>query len=323
MGIALLMLPLVPGVGKEFNGSRIWINVGSMSFQPGEVAKIVLAIFFASYLVEKRGLLAVSSHPLGPIPLPDPKHPGPVLPAGGASLVVMISPNGPRDSLAVLPLFLALLLVATRRACHPPRPRSVGGGNKDGGAALWGARTGLAVRALSGHTGVVLVARFSPDGSTVVTASRDHSARLWDVRSGTQLATFDEHTGDVWDAAFSPTGNMLVTASRDGSARLWLTNSGSRAKLIVAHGAGIRAVAFSPDGQRILTASADRTAQIRDTTTGAQLSVLSGHGEGIRSAAFSSDGRLVATAGEDLTIRIWDASTGKELSKFSDGAEVT
>lgn len=114
LGIILLMLPLVPGIGKEINGARIWINVGPMSFQPAEVAKIVLAIFFASYLVEKRELLAMGRR-VGPITVPDLKHLGPVLLAWAASLVVMISQKDLGSSLLFFALFIVMLWVATER----------------------------------------------------------------------------------------------------------------------------------------------------------------------------------------------------------------
>ena len=117
-GIALLLLPLVPGIGREYFGARIWVSIGPINFQPGEFAKILLALFFASYLVEKRELLAVSSRRLGPIPLPDPKHLGPVLLAWGASLVVMISQKDLGSSLLFFALFVALLWVATERATY-------------------------------------------------------------------------------------------------------------------------------------------------------------------------------------------------------------
>ena len=118
LGIGLLMLPLVPGVGREYFGARIWVSIGPINFQPGEFAKILLAIFFASYLVEKRELLAVSSRRLGPIPLPDLKHLGPVVLAWGASLVVMISQKDLGSSLLFFTLFVALLWVATERATY-------------------------------------------------------------------------------------------------------------------------------------------------------------------------------------------------------------
>ena len=117
-GIGLLLLPLVPGVGKTINGAKIWVGIGPVSFQPGEFAKILLALFFASYLVEKRELLAVSSRRLGPIPLPDPKHLGPVVLAWAASLVVMISQKDLGSSLLFFALFVAMLWVATERATY-------------------------------------------------------------------------------------------------------------------------------------------------------------------------------------------------------------
>ena len=60
VAIGLLILPLLPGIGRTVNGSRIWIGLGPMSFQPGEIAKICLAIFFAGYLVVKRDALALA-----------------------------------------------------------------------------------------------------------------------------------------------------------------------------------------------------------------------------------------------------------------------
>lgn len=118
LGIILLMMPLIPGVGTEINGSRIWIRLGAYSFQPGEMAKIVLAIFFASYLVEKRELLATTSWGIGPFRLPDPKHLGPVLLAWGASLVVMISQKDLGSSLLFFAMFLVMLWVATQRISY-------------------------------------------------------------------------------------------------------------------------------------------------------------------------------------------------------------
>lgn len=117
-GIVLLLLPLVPGVGKTINGAKIWVGIGPVSFQPGEFAKILLAIFFASYLVEKRELLAVSRHRIGPVHLPDLKHLGPVVLAWAVSLVVMVSEKDLGSSLLFFALFVALLWVSTERATY-------------------------------------------------------------------------------------------------------------------------------------------------------------------------------------------------------------
>jgi cell division protein FtsW (lipid II flippase) len=117
-GVALLMLPLAPGIGRSINGSRIWVAFGPISFQPGEFAKLALAIFFASYLVEKREVLGVAARRIGPLALPELRHFGPVLLAWGISLLVMISEKDLGSSLLFFALFLAVLWVATERASY-------------------------------------------------------------------------------------------------------------------------------------------------------------------------------------------------------------
>ncbi len=117
-GIGLLLLPLVPGVGRRVNGARIWVGFGPVTFQPAEFAKILLALFFASYLVEKRELLAVSRVRIGPISLPDLKHLGPVLLAWGVSMVVMVAETYLGTSMLFFALFLALLWVSTERIAY-------------------------------------------------------------------------------------------------------------------------------------------------------------------------------------------------------------
>ena len=118
VGIVLLMFPLVPGIGREINGSRIWASVGPVNFQPGEFAKIVLAVFFASYLVEKRELLGMVTWPKARPLLPEPKFLGPVLLAWGASLVVMTAEKDLGSSMLFFALFILLLWVATERVAY-------------------------------------------------------------------------------------------------------------------------------------------------------------------------------------------------------------
>ncbi len=118
LGLFLLVLPLFPVIGREINGSRIWVALGPVNFQPGEVAKIVLAIFFAGYLVERRELLALSTFRVGPLHLPDPKHLGPIALAWGVSLVVMTAQRDLGSSLLFFFLFIVMLWVATGRTTY-------------------------------------------------------------------------------------------------------------------------------------------------------------------------------------------------------------
>jgi peptidoglycan glycosyltransferase len=119
LGVALLMLPLLPGIGRNINGSRIWVRVAGASFQPGELAKIVLAVFFASYLVEKRELLSETRRFLGlMLPQLNLKHLGPLLLAWSVSLVVMLAEKDLGSSLLFFALFVTMLWVATARAAY-------------------------------------------------------------------------------------------------------------------------------------------------------------------------------------------------------------
>jgi cell division protein FtsW (lipid II flippase) len=118
LGVGLLLMPLLPILGRTVNGARIWIRLGPATFQPGELAKLLLAIFFAGYLVEKRELLQTFTRRLGPINLPDPKFLGPVLAAWGFSLVVMIFEKDLGSSLLFFALFVTMLWVATARSLY-------------------------------------------------------------------------------------------------------------------------------------------------------------------------------------------------------------
>jgi cell division protein FtsW (lipid II flippase) len=113
--LVLLVLPLVPGIGMEKNGSRIWIGLAGMSFQPGEIAKLALVIFFAGYLVVKRDVLALAGHRILGIDLPRARDLGPIGIAWVVSLGVLIFERDLGSSLLLFSLFLVLLYVATER----------------------------------------------------------------------------------------------------------------------------------------------------------------------------------------------------------------
>jgi len=115
IGIVLLLLPLVPGLGVTINGARIWIRAGGLSFQPGEVAKVCLAIFFAGYLVLKRDALALAGRRFLGIDLPRGRDLGPILVMWLISLGVLVFQRDLGSSLLFFGLFVVLLYVATER----------------------------------------------------------------------------------------------------------------------------------------------------------------------------------------------------------------
>jgi len=114
-GLALLLLPALPVIGTEINGARIWIRVGSLQFQPAEVAKLCLIVFLASYLVAKREVLSLASRRVAGLNVPRARDLGPVLLAWGASLLVLVREKDLGSSLLFFGLFVVMLYIATER----------------------------------------------------------------------------------------------------------------------------------------------------------------------------------------------------------------
>lgn len=111
----LLILPLVPGLGAQINGAQIWVLVGGYSFQPGEIAKITLAIFFAGYLSANRDLILLAGKKVGPLQFPRLTDMGPMLAAWGVSIGVLIFQRDLGSSILYFGLFMAMIYVATSR----------------------------------------------------------------------------------------------------------------------------------------------------------------------------------------------------------------
>jgi cell division protein FtsW (lipid II flippase) len=114
-GLVLLLLPLVPGLGTRINGAQIWIRLGPLGFQPGELAKIVLTVFFAGYLVTARDTLSLVGPRFLGLHLPRARDLGPILVAWLASLGVLVLESDLGTSLLFFGLFVAMLYVATQR----------------------------------------------------------------------------------------------------------------------------------------------------------------------------------------------------------------
>ncbi len=130
--IVLLLLPMLPVVGRTINGARIWIHLGPFSFQPGEVAKVLLVIAFAGYLVLHRDALALAGRRVLFVDLPRGRDLGPILAMWLVSLGILVFQHDLGSSLLFFGLFLIMLYVATER----PGWLVVGGGLFLAGALL-------------------------------------------------------------------------------------------------------------------------------------------------------------------------------------------
>ena len=116
VGLVLVVLPLVPGIGADINGARIWVHIGGNSLQPAELAKLALAIFFAGYLVTNRETLALAGRKVLGLQLPRARDLGPILLVWAFSLGVLVFERDLGTSLLFFGLFVAMLYIATERA---------------------------------------------------------------------------------------------------------------------------------------------------------------------------------------------------------------
>ncbi len=117
-GVGLLLLPMVPAIGKEINGAQLWVQLGDFRFQPGELSKIFLVIFFAAYLAERKELLSMATRRVLGMHVPDLKHFGPLLVMWGLSLTVMFYAKDLGSSLLFFSVFLVMIYLATARIVY-------------------------------------------------------------------------------------------------------------------------------------------------------------------------------------------------------------
>ncbi|MPY50505.1 FtsW/RodA/SpoVE family cell cycle protein [Streptomyces acidicola] len=114
--LVLLLLPLVPGLGANIFGAKIWIRIpGLGTIQPGEFAKIVIVVFFAGYLMVKRDALALASRRFMGLYLPRGRDLGPILIVWAVSILILVFETDLGTSLLFFGMFVIMLYVATER----------------------------------------------------------------------------------------------------------------------------------------------------------------------------------------------------------------
>jgi cell division protein FtsW (lipid II flippase) len=114
-GLALLLLPRVPGIGQQVNGAYLGVGIGAFQFQPAEFGKLAIVIFLAAYLRDTRQLLVQGARRVLGVTVPPLKHFGPLLVVWGAAMFLLFFIQDLGSSLMYFGGFLALLYVATNR----------------------------------------------------------------------------------------------------------------------------------------------------------------------------------------------------------------
>ncbi|KAB1645283.1 FtsW/RodA/SpoVE family cell cycle protein [Gulosibacter chungangensis] len=115
ISLVLLLLPLIPGLGVSEANARVWISIGPFNFQPGEIAKVTIAIFFAGYLVTARDSLSMVSRKFLGMKLPRMRDLGPILIIWAICMCILVFQRDLGTSLLYFGLFLVMIFVATGR----------------------------------------------------------------------------------------------------------------------------------------------------------------------------------------------------------------
>ncbi|MCL2331953.1 MAG: FtsW/RodA/SpoVE family cell cycle protein [Actinomycetia bacterium] len=116
VGIVLLIAPAV--IGKDINGSRLWIVIGNFSIQPGEVARVLIILFLAAYLAQNREMLSISTRRFLGVTIPEPRTLAPLILMWGVSLVILIAERDLGSSLLFFGIFLVMIYAATGRLSY-------------------------------------------------------------------------------------------------------------------------------------------------------------------------------------------------------------
>lgn len=187
--------------------------------------------------------------------------------------------------------------------------------SQDHTTKIWNMSTGAQNGTTLQHDGIVWGARFSRDGTQVLTWAIG-AARLWDTRTGQLLLDLphDESTS-VDGAIFFAEETKILTWGFDGTARVWDASSGTQI-LAMPHEASVSGAVLSQDERRLLTwGAAQDSIKLWDIFTGDRV-IEFGRGEqrSVGGAAFFNDQRRVLTWAYDDTARVWDISTGQALA---------
>ncbi len=171
-------------------------------------------------------------------------------------------------------------------------------------------------KTLSGHTGRIYRASFSPNSRYLVTASGDNTAKIWEVSSGRMIKTLRGHSSHVFSASFSPNNRRVVTAGGN-TAKIWEVSSGIQIKMLIGHTKVVHSAEFSPDGNYVVTTSEDGAAKIWDARSGKEMRTIAVTSGGwVYSASFSPNGRIIAIGAHGGLAGTWRVSDGKRAQTF-------
>ncbi len=172
---------------------------------------------------------------------------------------------------------------------------------------------------LRAHTDWVRVARFSPNGSSLVTAGNDRRAILWNTQDWTKPTEFAQQRDALINCAFTPDSKQITFVGFDGVLRTYSTESFELLRQLNCPCEDMRTVAYSHDGKLLAAAGRCGTIRIWDATNGQIATDITAHRQRVRSVEFDSKNNIISCS-EDQFVRQFDSQNGSlklELPRFA------
>jgi WD40 repeat protein len=169
---------------------------------------------------------------------------------------------------------------------------------------LWDASGVNLIRSFTGHTKVVRIVYFTPDGKSLVSSSDDGTVRLWDVVTGKIQAVIQGDSAPGSPMALAPDGRAIALRNSKDIRIVDIRSQQERVALEPSETALVGFV-FSADSRLLASWYSDNTIRLSDTTNGQTLHTLKGLSYITRAIAFTADGKMMVSAGNDGVIHLW------------------
>jgi WD40 repeat protein len=167
-----------------------------------------------------------------------------------------------------------------------------------------------------GHTDVVEVVAWSPDGTRIASGSWDQTIQICDASDGNKLTLYKNHTDQVFAVVWSPDSTRVASGAWDKTVQVWNATSGQLVRIYRQHIDRVYAVAWSPDGTRIASGGNDSTVHVWDVKSGQRLTIYRGHTQRIRRVVWSPDSHYIASCSHDATVHVWGAANGNLIYTY-------
>lgn len=165
-----------------------------------------------------------------------------------------------------------------------------------------------------GHQSGVCDAKFSADGTKIISGSWDKTIRIWDIKTKQQIIGKSlAHQLNVYDIAVNPNGQSIATCSWDDNVKIWDVSTLQELYKLTSHKSDVMAIAYSYDGNLLVSGDRDGKVILWDPNTGQEIQTILQLSNEIRGLAFNTDGTILAVGSTNSRVTLVDVNSGSVI----------